>query len=191
MNKIRLFITIGLMAFSAVTQAEQALSKELIASFQKVSAQWETLEMNYPDLSASLEDLDFSQPEKLITQLKSSQAYPQIKSILATYDFASIEEYYNVAMRVMGGMMAHQMNNMPEGMNIDSMVNMLKNNIQQMKSSNAPSSMIDEMNNQLADLEKSMMTIQQAMKSTSAADKKFISDNAPWIMSMLDNEEED
>ena len=185
MKKINIFIAVIIMFFSAYSQAEQALSKELISSFQKMSEQWEALEVNYPELSASFDDVDLSHPEKLISQLKNSKAYPQIKSILAEYDFATIEEYYDVAMRVMGGMMGYQMQSMPEGMNIDSMVKSLKQNIQQMKASNAPNSMVGEMEKQLADMEKNMKNMKEAMENTSAADIKFISENAEWIMSIL------
>lgn len=187
MKKISILIAILMMSFSGVSQAEQALSKQLITSFQQVSEQWESLEGKYPNLSVSLDEFDFTQPEKLITQLKNSKAYPQIKAILAKHDFATIEEYYNVATRVMGGMMAHQMKNMPEGMNLDSMVTMLKANIEQMKANSAPSSMIDEMKHQLVDMEKGMKQMKNAMKNTSAADTKFFSENAQWLMSVLEN----
>lgn len=186
MKKVSIFIGVTLMVLSAFSQAEQALSKELITSFQKISAKWEILEASYPELSASLDDVDLSQPEKLISQLKNSKAYPQIKSILAGSDFATIEEYCNVATRVMGGMMAHQMQSMPESMNVDSMVQMLKQNLQQMKASNAPSSMVAGIEKQLVDMEKNMKNMKAAMENTSEADKKFISDNSQWIMSVLD-----
>lgn len=185
MKKTTILMAMVLMAFSAFSQAEQVLSKELITSFQKMSEQWEAMEINYPELSASLDEIDLSQPEKIITQLKNSKAYPKIKSILAEYDFATIEEYYDVATRVMGGMMGYQMESMPEGMNIDSMVQMLKHNIEQMKASNTPNAMVEEMEKQLADMEKSMKNMKEAMKNTSAADIKFISDNAEWVMSIL------
>jgi len=177
-----------LLFISTFSQAEQALSRDLIISFQKVSEQWEALEVNYPDLSVSLDEVDLSQAEKLISQLTNSKAYPQIKSILAEYDFSTIEEYYDVATRVMGGMMSYQMQNIPEAMNVDSMVQMLKQNIEQMKASNAPSSMVNEMENQLAGMERNMRNMKEAMKNTSTADIKFISDNAQWIMSVLDED---
>ena len=185
MKKINIFIAVVVMLFSAFSQAEQALSKDLITSFQQLSQQWETLDVEYPELSASLDDIELFQPEKIISQLKSSKAYPQIKSMLANSNFDSIEEYYNVAVRVMGGMMAHQMQNMPEGMNADSLSTMLKSSIAQMKSRNAPSSVLAEMEKQLADMEKSMKMMKSAMANTSTADKKFISDNAQWVMSIL------
>jgi len=188
MNKTNIFIAVmlvALSAFSAFSQAKQALSKELIISFGQMSEQWEVLEVDYPEVLASLDDIDLSQPEKIITQLKNSKAYPKIKSILAKSDFTTIEEYYDVAMRVMGGMIGFQMQSMPEGMNVDSTVQMLKQNIQQMKASNVPSSMIDEMEKQLVDMEKNMKNMKEAMKNTSAADIKFISENAQWVMSVL------
>jgi len=187
MKKTNLFLTIVLMAFPIVSQANQALSKELLTSFQQLSQQWQTLDDAYPELSASLDDIDLSQPEKVIFQLKNSKIYPEIKAILTHSDFDTIEEYYDVAVRLMGGMMAHQMQNMPEGMNVESISTMLKNNIQQMKASNALSSMVEEVEKQLADMEKSIKAMKLVMASTSAADKQFISDNAQWIMSIMDN----
>lgn len=150
-----------------------------------MSEQWEALEDKYPELSTSLEDFDFSQPDQIIAQLKNSNAYPQIKSMLAQYDFSSIEEYYNVAMRLMGGVMDFQMKNMPQGIDIESMAQMLKQNIVQMKASNAPNSMVDEMSKQLADMEKNMKKMNEAMKSTSDADKQFFSENGQWVLSVL------
>jgi len=188
MKKESMFLAVVLLFISTFSQAEQALSRDLIISFQKVSEQWEALEVNYPDLSVSLDEVDLSQAEKLISQLTNSKAYPQIKSILAEYDFSTIEEYYDVATRVMGGMMSYQMQNIPEAMNVDSMVQMLKQNIEQMKASNAPSSMVNEMENQLAGMERNMRNMKEAMKNTSTADIKFISDNAQWIMSVLDED---
>lgn len=185
MKKTNTFIVILLTLFSTFSQAEQALTRELITSFQQMSEQWEALEVNYPELSASLDEIDLSQPDKIISQLKSSDVYPKIKSILAKYDFDSIEEYYDVAKRVMGGIANHQMQKMPEGMNIDAMAQMLQQNIQQMKSTGASEAMISEMKKQLADMEKNMIYMKEMMKNTSAADNKFISDNAEWIMSLL------
>lgn len=188
MKKVQILLALTFMVFSNFSQAEQALSKELITSFQKMSQHWDKLEGNYPELSASLDDIDFSQPEKIISKLKNSRAYPQIKSMLAKYGFDNIDEYYDIAIRVMGGMMNYQMQNMPDGMTLDSSIQMLKQSIQQMKASNAPSPMIDNMKKQLVDMEKNMKGMKAAMKNTSEADKKFINDNAQWIMSTLDQE---
>ena len=186
MKKTRLFFAMVLMLFPFTSQGKQVLTKELLTSFQQVSQQWQGLEADYPELTASLDNSDISQVKKIIAQLKSSKAYPKIQSILADSKFTSLEQYYDVTMRLMGGMMSYQMQNMPQGMNFESMAQMLKSNIAQMKAKNVPSSMIDEMKVQLADIEKNMKTMKLAMASTSNADKKFISDNAQWIMSLLD-----
>ncbi|MBL0709610.1 MAG: hypothetical protein JJV99_01135 [Colwellia sp.] len=185
MKKNRLFIGLILLTFSFASQGKQMLTKELLTSFQQVSQQWESLEVDYPELDASLDDIDGLQAEKLITMLKNSNAYPKIKSILADSKFVNLEEYYDVSMRVMGGMMAYQLQNMPQGININLMTGMLKNNIAQMKASNAPKAMVDEIEMQLADMEKSIKEVKRAMKNTSVEDKKFISENAQWIMSIL------
>jgi hypothetical protein len=188
MKKSNIFITLVFFVFSAFSHAEQALSKDLITSFQKMSSHWDKLEQSYPGLSTSLDDMDLSEPDKIISQIKNSKAYPQIKSVLASYGFDNVEEYYNVAVRIMGGMMGYQLQNMPQGMDVDSTTKMLKQSIQQMKARNAPSAMVDEMEKQLVDMEKNMKNMKEAMKNTSEADKKFISDNVQWIMSVLDEE---
>lgn len=187
MNRISVFMVLVLMTFSAASQAEKVLTKELIMSFQKISEQWKVLEVNYPELS-SLEDSDLNQPDKIVAQLKNSEAYPKIKSMLAQHGFSNVEEYYDVAMRVMGGLMNYQMKSMPQGVDIASMAQMLKENIVQMKASNAPSAMVDEMQKQLMEMEKNMQKMNEAMKSTTAADKQFFNENAQWVMSVMGNQ---
>ena len=174
--------------FSTFSFAEQPLTKELINSFQVMTKQWQALENKYPELSATLDTIDVSEPEKIISQIKQSSAYPQIKSILAQNNFNSIEEYYNIAMRVMGGMMGYQVQNMSNGMNIDAMTQMLKQNLAQMKASNAPAEMIAGIEKQLTEMESGMKQMKAAMKNTSEADKQFFNENAQWIMSVLDNQ---
>ena len=119
MKKTSLFLTLILAVFPLFSYAEQALTKELITSFQQVSQQWQRLESKYPELTSSLDDIDLSKPEKMITRLKTSKAYPKIKSLLSNSGFDSIEDFYNVAVRVMGGMMTQQMQNLPQGMTVD------------------------------------------------------------------------
>ncbi|GAA6172951.1 hypothetical protein NBRC116592_26210 [Colwellia sp. KU-HH00111] len=189
MNKTMAVILVLLLACSTQSQAQSVLTKELITSFQQVSQQWQALEHQYPDLTSLSDDFDMSQPNKIIAQLKNSKAYPKIKSILASANFSDIEQYYNIATRIMGGMMAHQMQQMPSGMNIDSMTQRLKQSIEQMKANNAPNTMISEMQAQLDDMEKNMKNMKSAMKNTTDADREFISENAQWIMSMLDDEQ--
>ena len=189
MNKIMIVILTLMLAFSTLVHAQPVLTKELITSFQQVSKQWQTLEHEYPELSLAIDEVDLSQPNEMITQLKNSKAYPKIKKILATANFSDIEEFYSIATRIMGGMMAHQMQQMPPGMTIDSMAQKLKQGIVQMKANNAPDAMIAQMQAQLVDMEKNMKNMKSAMKNTTDADRKFISDNAQWIMSLLDDEQ--
>lgn len=187
MKKLTLILATILLLLPLMTQAEQALSKQLITSFGQVSKQWENLEDDYPEISPSLEDIDFNHPEKMINVLKNSKAYPKLKASLANSEFDSIEEFYNVGMRVMGGMMAHQMQKMPQAMDTDAMSKMLVGTIKQMKENNISGEMIEQMEAQLADMDKNMKMMQAAMSNTSSADKKFISDNAQWVMSILDD----
>ena len=187
MKKLNIFIIVFLAFFSAVSQAEQALTKELVTSFEGMSKKWKTIEANYPELSQTFEKLDLTQSDKIISMVKNSAAYPKIKSMLNDHNFETIEEFHNITMRLMGGIMSYQIKNLPEGQNIESMALMLKQSIQQMKSSNVPASMIAEMETQLVNMEKNMVFIKEAVKNTSAADMKFINENAAWIMSVLDN----
>jgi len=45
------------------------------------------------------------------------------------------------------------------------------------------------MEQQLAEMKKNMTAMKSAMKNASTADKTFISENAQWIMSVLDIEQ--
>ena len=185
MNKTMAVILVLLLACSTQSQAQSVLTKELITSFQQVSQQWQTLERDYPELTAQVDNIDISQVDKMIAQLKNSSAYPKIQSIIASSNFSSLDEYYDIAMRLMAGMM---MQKMPQGMNADSMGEMLKSSIAQMKANNAPSAVITQMEQQLIEMEKNIKVVQSALKNLSAADKKFINENAQWIMSVLDEQ---
>lgn len=190
MNKVIVFFLISLFVLSTTTQAQQPLTKELITSFQRVAQQWKSLEAAHPELTLSLDALDpsdFSQADKIIGQIKNSTAYPKIKSILTKANFNDIDEFHNVAMRLMGGMMTYQAKKLPKGMSVDSMGAMLKNSIQRMKANNVPSEMLVEMEKQLADMEKNIKGMESVMKNISAADQKFIDENAQWIMTVMDD----
>jgi hypothetical protein len=185
MRIITVLLTLVILSSSFATKAEPALSKELVTSFQQVSQQWEALEKNFPELSSALDSFDLSQLDQITETIKNSAAYPKVKAVLANSSFKSVEEYMNVAMRLMGGMVSHQMEKMPEMMDAEKMSSMLKGSIDKMKANNVPKEMVVEMEKQLADIEKNMQIMQSAITNTSAADKKFFKENAQWVMSTL------
>lgn len=185
MRIITVLLTLVILSSSFATKAEPALSKELVTSFQQVSQQWEALEKKFPELSSALDSFDLSQLDQITETIKNSAAYPKVKAVLANSSFKSVEEYMNVAMRLMGGMVSHQMEKMPEMMDAEKMSSMLKGSIDKMKANNVPKEMVVEMEKQLADIEKNMQIMQSAITNTSAADKKFFKENAQWVMSTL------
>ncbi|MGL1958590.1 MAG: hypothetical protein OCD00_14885 [Colwellia sp.] len=189
MKKIRLIIITVLFCLPMMSQAQQALSKELIQSLEKVGVQLKQLETKYPKIFETIDAIGEGKQEEAIALVERSKAYPEIKAILNKFGFDSLEGFSDVSMRMMGSVMAYQKKNMPSGMDLGAMNQALSDNIQQMKDRNAPSSIITEMEKQLVETKSSLAQVKLAMKKATEADKKFVSDNIQWIMSVLDNDE--
>jgi hypothetical protein len=181
-------IAIFTLSLSFTSYAQQALTKELITSFQSVTKQWEVVESKYPQIFAAIEDIDMSKQDEIIGYIKSSKAYPEMKAILEKSGFKSLDDFYNVTMRLMGGMMSTQMENMPEGMTLDSATTMLEQSIKQMKERNVPQSMIDGLEKQYKEHKSQLDSMKMAMKQASPADKKFVKENIDWLTSMFEHE---
>ncbi len=168
--------------------ADKPLSKEVVTSLYSLTEQMEVLEAKYPKIFTESETFGITDQDKAIQFISSSKAYPDVKKLLSASGFKNLEEFYDVSIRLMGGLFSVRMEKMPAGMDMKSMLKSLEQNIDNMKKQNMPESLISSME---ASLKKNMertreMTI--AAEKASATDKKFVSDNMAWIMAMVPHE---
>jgi len=180
---------IVLMSLPLWANAAQPLSRELIKSFYAVSTKLDGLESKYPKTFKAADELGMSKKSEIIQLLKSSKAYPDIKSILSSNGFNGLTDYFAVSERFMGSMYSVQMEKMPKGMKLDAATTSFKESIRQMKKSGAPAGVIAEMEANLKQQQIYQKNMQRAAKDASKADKKFVSENFDWLMSIIPEED--
>ncbi len=171
---------------------DQALSKDLITSFYTVAEKIEGLEGKYPNIFSETDKFSMSDQDKAIRLMEKSKAYPEVKKVLSSSGFKSLTELYNISTRLMGAIFFAQAQKMPEGMDFDAMEKALVNSIKSMKERGAPAEMTAGMEESLRENRAHRKDMAFAMAKASEADKKFVTDNLDWVMSILpDDEEED
>jgi hypothetical protein len=177
----KLLVAISLFIISISAFAEQALSKNLIEKYMKSIADIELLAKANPALEEKMDNLMMFDKNSAIDALKSLDIYPKIQSRIKSAGFSGLNEFYDISLRLMGGIFKTQMNKMPDGMTADSFISQMENQIAQMKKQGLPESMLTEMEEQFKQQLKSMKSMQKAAENVSAADVKFVSDNIEWI----------
>lgn len=183
----RIIIILVMMSQPIWAYAEQPLSRALVESFIEASTQMGTLENKYPQIFKRADQFSDTEDEQFIKYVKSSAAYPDIKRIISASKFKSIEEFVSMSKRIMGSMYAVQMQKMPAGMNINSM---MESGIMAMKQTGASADMIAEMQRDLERQKAEMAEMNQAAKTASAQDKKFVTDNMEWLMAIMPEDDQ-
>ena len=115
-----------------------------------------------PALEEQMGDLMMLDKSAAMDALKSSSAYPKIERSIKSAGFSSLDDFYDIAFRIMGGMFKTQMNKMPEGMTADSFITQMENQIAQMKKQGLPENMLTKMEEQFKEQLKSMKFMQKA-----------------------------
>jgi len=187
----KIILAIILIMQPILVFAAQPLSRDLVTSFYAASDKLDTLEAKYPQEFKRLDEFSLSDKDKIINYINGSRASSDIRSVLSANGFSSFEDFFNVSIRLMGSMYSVQMENMPaesraQLQNIEKSFN---ENIKMMKQNGMPESMIAGMKAQLQDMKVQQVEMKKAAKKATKADKKFVSDNFDWLMSIMPEEE--
>jgi len=184
MNKLFSVLLIVLCPF--FVNAEKALSKDLVQALEASLKGFQQLTEEYPELEETFDQNMLSvDKEKVLKTIKSLPIYPKIEAVISSAGFKSIDEYYDVSSRIMGAMYAFQANQMPEGMSVDAISNMMKAQVDNLKKQGAPKDVIAELEQNVSQQIESMQAITKLAKSASAADKEFVEKNSTWLMQIL------
>lgn len=186
MNKI--ILTLILLSVSSWVSAQQPLNKETVESFIRLNTEMIKLESKYPEVFERADSYEFSEDSKGISYLKSSVAYPDIKRALSVSNFKSLGEYIRVTSRIMGAMVAVQMEKMPAGMGMGDLGSMMDISIQTMKQNGVSAEVIAEMKQNMEQQNADMKGMKIAAKNASSQDKKFVRENMDWLMSIMPDE---
>ncbi len=188
----KIILALILLTQSTLLLAEPVFSRELITSFYTISNKLDTVAVKYPKAFQGMDDFTLQENDKLIKYVKSTQAYPEIRSILSASGFSSIDDFFNFSYRILGSMYAVQMQKMTaeEKRQLDAIGGMFDGRIKMMEQNGAPASKIVSMKAQQKEMQAQQVAMQQAAKNASKADIKFASDNFNWLVSNMPEEEE-
>lgn len=177
--------------FSTAAYAEEALTKALAQQYFNAVEQLQQLQQQYPELADQMDDFSFTDKEKFLSKVKGLAYFSEISSAVQSAGLADVEQLYDLSMRIIGGVMAAQMGQMPTGQNVEALLAMKQQAVEQMQKANMPKEMRDLMLKRLEEQEKNMMGMLKLSKNVSSEDKKFVIENLEWIMANMPEDEGD
>jgi acyl-[acyl carrier protein]--UDP-N-acetylglucosamine O-acyltransferase len=170
---------------SSLATAAPNLNKELAKQYFDAIKNLELVQKQYPEIEKSFDSALIDNRAKFIETVKHLAQFPAIEKATTTSGFTNFEEFYDIGMRVMGGMMAVQMEQMPEGMGIEDMFSAQEMAIDRMKAANLPQEQLDAMMEQLQEQKLGMQSMLKLAESASPEDITFARENISWIMTNM------
>jgi len=187
----KLILVIILIMQPLLVFAGQPLSREVVTSFYAAGDALDKVESRYPAEFKKMDSFSFTQTSEIVKYVKSSSAYPDIRSALKKNGFSSFEEFLDVSVRLMGSMFKVSMQKMTpeERQQMEAFENSMQDNIKMMKQNGMPDNMIAGMKAQIQDMQKSRAEMKQAAKQATSADIKFANDNYNWLETFMSDDE--
>ncbi len=192
--KKQYYFYIFALLFSHLTAAatkQQPLSRKLVESYVAATEQIDLLEKKYPNVFKKADEFSIEQEKELLSHFKASKAYPDIKQTLSQLNFLSMRHYLDISNRIMGGIIAMGLENMPIDITFDSMLQSLKNGIKMLKDSGADDYIISSMELKLRQQEDEIQELMLIMNKVSEEDKVFMKKNAEWLAKIFPQDIED
>jgi len=186
----KIIMLLILMGQSLWAYAEQPLTQDLLESYVDVTRKMAELETRYPQVMDKSDQFSISEDRPLINFLKSSAAYPDIKRILASSRFKSLDNYFSISQRIMGGMYAEHQKQMKQQTGITDMSAMMEQGLLAMKQSGAPADVIADMKREMEKERTEVKEMEKLARNTSEQDKKFIRNKMNWLMQNLPEDEQ-
>lgn len=180
-----------ILCFSTTAFAEQPLTKAIAQQYFNAIEQVENLQKQYPELAQQMDEFAFTDKAKFLSRIQGLSFYPQINSAIQSTGLKDVEQLYDLSMRIIGGVMATQMEQMPSGQNVDALLSMKQKAVEQMQQAQMPKAMQEQMLKTLQDQEKNLLEMVKLSKNVSAQDKKFVKENIDWIMENMPEDQDD
>ncbi|NMP32714.1 hypothetical protein HII17_14220 [Thalassotalea sp. M1531] len=181
---------LGLLLLSTSALAEQALSKVLIEKYMQTVTGIEPIIDANPQLEQAMDNVIKLGKDKAIAKVKSFAVYPQIAQKIESAGFGDFEEFFDIGIRIMGGLFKSQLSQMPNGMTFDDYIAQMEGQVAMMKQQGLPENMVAPMEKQYKEQLDNMRFMQKAAESVSAQDAKFVNDNIEWITQIMGSEED-
>lgn len=180
-----------IICFSTTAFAQQPLTKALAQQYFNAIEQVQKLQTQYPELAKQMDDFAFADKAKFLSSIQKLPFYPQMNTAIQTTGLEGVEQLYDLSLRIVGGLMATQMEQMPSGQNVDALLSMKQQAVEQMKKANMPKEMQEKMLKTLHEQEKNLLEMVKLSKNVSAQDKQFIEANIEWITDNMPEDQDD
>jgi len=188
---IKLLAILILIFYPLGANAAQTLNKQVIKSFYKVTEKFDELEDKYRDTFKIADSFSMKDNDKIIKHLKKSDAYKDIKSILSSHNFNSLEEFFDASYQLMGSMYSVQVSKVPSNIDLDAVDKMMEKNLENMKKSGVAADIISDMEADIKEQKSAREDMKFASENASEENKQFVKDNFEWIMNLLPNSNSD
>lgn len=185
-----LLLAIFICVFTSTAFAATALTKATAQQYFAAIKNLEQVQNQYPDIENSLDSALFADRSAFLKMLKSLPQYSVIEKAATSTGLHDVEQFYDLGMRLMGGLMAVQMDQMPPGLSVDDMLSAQEKSIEKMRSMQLPQAEIDQMLSQLAEQKQAMQGMLKLAQTASAEDKAFVKENMNWIMENMPEDDE-
>lgn len=180
MKPLLVLIVSVVLSFQAL--AEVALNKTTASQYFEAIKKLQLFEQKNPELAKRLNNSDFLNKDKFMSMIKSYPQFSEIEEQVKQAGLPNFDAFYELGMRVTGGMMAVQMEQMPKGMDIEQLFSSQQQTIEKMKAANVPQEQIDEMSKSLQDQRSNMEQMLKLAKRASDTDIDFVRKNISWLM---------
>ncbi|XQW83707.1 hypothetical protein ACOYR1_11195 [Thalassotalea piscium] len=191
MKYILPFVFVIVFFFSKTTLAEQPLTKAIAQQYFTAIKQVEQLQQKYPDLATTLDNYSFTDKEAFLSSIKEVPYFNEINQAIQNTGLKDVEQMYDLSIRILGGIMSAQMEQMPSGQNVEALLAMKDAAVAQMNKADMPEEMRKEMLKSLEEQEKNIKEMVKLSKNVSIEDKAFVKKNLNWIMQNMPEESED
>ena len=186
MQKFITFILFLVCCVSNISAEEQTqLSKQVIESFEAVSAKWSRLAQMHAEIGKHLQGLNLENTDEASDYLADSAAGKALKKSLNGSSFISVSEVLKFSKRFLGVQYYIEMKVSQSGVNLVDMVVILQTNIDRLEKEGADETTIDRMEAQLAHHKQRADTIEYMLGLLSDEDKAYVDENLEWFKAKI------
>ncbi|GAA5133719.1 hypothetical protein [Thalassotalea piscium] len=171
-----------IICFTQTAFAQEPLTKALVEQYFRATKDFQQLKTTHPELANKMDNLTLMDKNQFLSTMKGLSFYPEINRVIKAAGIKDLEQVYDLSLRLIGGLMSMNIEQMPEMANIDELIAAKQKVAEKMKSSNTPAEARDQMLQMMETQTNNMMKMVNLSKNASAEDKKFVKDNADWIM---------
>lgn len=182
---------LSMLVFSLNANAEQSLTKPLIQQYSNTMEKLMPLTDGYSDFDGKMLKAMGQGKSEMLSLISTLPTYPKIKATVVDSGFDNVDDFLDIGLRVMGGLVSQQEAMIPGGMTIDTYVEQLKSQMSLMDQQELPPQVLAQMKSTLSEQLSVFEMMQGMAKHASAEDIKFVESNLEWVTAQMDTDDKD